>query len=420
MTGCTPSSRRLTRAITEEVQALGEIELRGNITPQIWFKKLRTASGNTDFIACCVLAEIVYWYRRSANGGRRFNGALLQKSYQDLANTFGCNKHQIINAVIRLEKAGLIRRDFRTVETATGVANNVLYIQIFPEAIAKLSYKICAPLPINSRGPTDESRGTSPSIHGDKYIDYPKEYPVKAEQIESLPGLFSFSSEEEAFRYTRETIEAAFGGQILNPAEIRDLEEQVRKGRCCPVWAEGFRKAKKVFDANRAAYRGKAFIPVAPRHLSPNFDKVHEAVHDILAKHCLDLELRMTPPIDMECAEAAFAKMDDFLRRHGAINLLGVDFMNAAACVRIAFAYRKGLDEYPALRQTLLNLAQRELQSSPDALEKLGFSASEIRTVFELDQNELYQAMEAFAVRVQQELESFDAFFEIYGKKSKS
>lgn len=61
---------------------------------------------------------------------------------QDYESLFGLSKKQIRDAFVRLEDIGVIRRVLRSVETTFGVQNNVLFIELFPEAVRALTHKI--------------------------------------------------------------------------------------------------------------------------------------------------------------------------------------------------------------------------------------------------------------------------------------
>lgn len=49
------------------------------------------------------------WFRK------KFKADILQRNYQQLADQFGISKREAVNAVVELEKIGVVRRVFRTV-----------------------------------------------------------------------------------------------------------------------------------------------------------------------------------------------------------------------------------------------------------------------------------------------------------------
>lgn len=131
------------------VDALMDIELKGNIIPEVWFKTILTPKGKPDSIAIILLSEIVYWYRpkiiTDANTGRiiriekKFNEDLLQKSYVQLCEKFGYTEKQARDAIVRLEQLGVIRRVFRTVILKGKRMNNVMYIELIPKKLIELT-----------------------------------------------------------------------------------------------------------------------------------------------------------------------------------------------------------------------------------------------------------------------------------------
>ena len=45
------------------VDSMAEINITGNIIPQIWYKKILRDNGKPHLLAITILADIVYWYR---------------------------------------------------------------------------------------------------------------------------------------------------------------------------------------------------------------------------------------------------------------------------------------------------------------------------------------------------------------------
>lgn len=145
--------------INDIVGAVGELNLEGNIIPIEWFKYIKFDNGKPDTAAILILSDVVYWYRptvvrdeltsRIKEYKKKFKADLLQKNYQDYADFFGFSKRQVINAFVRLEHLGLIKRIFRTVTTPKGKIPNVLYVELIPSMLKKISS--------NELGPTLES-----------------------------------------------------------------------------------------------------------------------------------------------------------------------------------------------------------------------------------------------------------------------
>ena len=147
------------------VDASAEINITGNITPQTWYKTIIKETGKPHLTAIVILADIVYWYRptelRDESTGqiiairKKFKADLLQRSYQQIAEQFGLSKKEATNAIIFLEKLGVIKRVFRTINMNGLVVNNVLYIELIVEKLKELTYPHC----FDTRVPSTGDRG---------------------------------------------------------------------------------------------------------------------------------------------------------------------------------------------------------------------------------------------------------------------
>ena len=68
-------------------------------------------------------------------------GNLLQKTYNDFAEQFGESRRSVKAAFDRLEEIGVIRREFRNIETNSGmVLNNVMYIDLCVDRLYTCTY----------------------------------------------------------------------------------------------------------------------------------------------------------------------------------------------------------------------------------------------------------------------------------------
>lgn len=133
------------------VDALAEMSISGNVTPVNWYKTILRENGKPYLLAICVLSEIVYWYRpvevRDEHSGmtigyrKKFREDLLQKTYNDFAEQFGESRRSVKTAFDRLEEIGVIRREFRNIETNSGmVLNNVMYIDLCVDRLYTCTY----------------------------------------------------------------------------------------------------------------------------------------------------------------------------------------------------------------------------------------------------------------------------------------
>lgn len=133
----------------EIVDVMRGISITGNIIPAIWYQHITRENGKPHLLAINLLADIVYWYRpteiRDEQTGavigykKKFAADLLQRSYSDIADFFGCSKVEATRAVIALERLGIIQRDFRTIVVNGVRCNNVLFIRLLPEKLKAIS-----------------------------------------------------------------------------------------------------------------------------------------------------------------------------------------------------------------------------------------------------------------------------------------
>ena len=107
----------------EIVDAMGSINISGNIIPAIWYKTITKENGKPYLLAIVILADIVYWYRpsevRDQGTGhilgwkKKFSEDILRQSYQYYADLFGESKKTVKTAMDKLEQLQVIRREFR-------------------------------------------------------------------------------------------------------------------------------------------------------------------------------------------------------------------------------------------------------------------------------------------------------------------
>ena len=142
----------------ETVDAMGMMNLTGNVIPQIWYSTITRENGKPYLLAITLLGDIVYWYRpteiRDERTGRvvgwkkRFRGDLLQKTYQQYADLYGESKRSVKAAMDRLEELGVIWKEFREVTCGNGmVLNNVMYVGLNADVLNQLTYPDRAPEP---------------------------------------------------------------------------------------------------------------------------------------------------------------------------------------------------------------------------------------------------------------------------------
>ncbi len=133
------------------VDAMGSINITGNIIPAVWYRTITKENGKPYLLAIVILADIVYWYRpsevRDQGTGhilgwkKKFSEDILRQSYQYYADLFGESKKTVKTAMDRLEKLQVIKREFRTVSYGEGlVCNNVMYVELKPDMLYRLTF----------------------------------------------------------------------------------------------------------------------------------------------------------------------------------------------------------------------------------------------------------------------------------------
>ncbi len=144
---------RVRQPTTPVVDAISEINLEGNITPNSWYGCIRKPNGKVDLLAIDILSDIVWYYRateeRDEHTGqtigrfRKFEKDMLQRSYGQLAEMFSVSKRQAKRSVDLLVKLGLLRRELRTIVDPRGVVDsNVLFLEPVPEAIRRITFRV--------------------------------------------------------------------------------------------------------------------------------------------------------------------------------------------------------------------------------------------------------------------------------------
>lgn len=166
--------------LPSEVQEMGQIHLEGNVIPHSWYQHIRFDNGKIDTISIILLSEIVYWYRptvvRDESTGhvievrKKFKSDALQKSKKSLSKQFGFTERQVQESLARMEKMGLITREFRTVSFGDLTMGNVPFIKIHPEKIKQIS--AISPVPYNVETSEEmQSNATVPSAKRQTYTE---------------------------------------------------------------------------------------------------------------------------------------------------------------------------------------------------------------------------------------------------------
>lgn len=133
----------------EIVDAIGQMNITGNVVPTSWFSKIKLDSGRPDTVAIIILSELLYWYRPTESKDevtgqtiwkKKFYADLLQKSIGDLADKFNFSYEQVKQALNRLQESGyIIKRKRHEVINGRKYGNH-LYIELVPDRIKDLMH----------------------------------------------------------------------------------------------------------------------------------------------------------------------------------------------------------------------------------------------------------------------------------------
>ena len=171
------------------VDQISGMEITGNVIPSAWYRMIRKETGKPYLNAIIILSDIVYWYRaievRDEESGeilgyrKKFKADILQRSYQQIADQFGITKRDATNAVVELEKLGVVTRVFRTIKAGGQLIPNVLFLDLDVDVLKELTY----PERMETQGQTERQKGY-PLNEGD---GYPKKERGVTEISETVP-----------------------------------------------------------------------------------------------------------------------------------------------------------------------------------------------------------------------------------------
>lgn len=226
----------------EIVDKNAKLNIVGNIIPQMWYRTIIRESGKPNLTAIIILADIVYWYKpteiRDEGTGqvigvkKKFKSDLLQRSYQQISEQFGISKKEATNAVVFLEKLGVVRRIFRTISMNGIVVNNVLYLELNVDRLKELTYPEEAnavPVPFDGdRGEPEKERNSSFRVQsGEIHFIEDRAVPSKRERVYPLKG--TAYSRKETETCTAEGIPQDCRGQTNTEITTKTTAENTPK-----------------------------------------------------------------------------------------------------------------------------------------------------------------------------------------------
>ena len=138
------------RTGNETVDQINGMEITGNVIPPAWYRTIRKETGKPYLNAIIILSDIVYWYRaievRDKESGellgyrKKFKADILQRSYQQIAERFGISKRDASNAMVALEKLGVVKRVFRKIKVDRHIIPNVMFLALDVEVLKRLTF----------------------------------------------------------------------------------------------------------------------------------------------------------------------------------------------------------------------------------------------------------------------------------------
>ena len=228
------------------VNKVGKMNFSGNIIPEVWYKTIVSSNGRVNLLAVNLLGEIVYWYKpmeiRDEMTGdvtwkKKFaDDNYLQRNYSKICEKYNVSTKQAREALIVLETLGVVKRHFRTIETEMGKCPNVMYIELIPDALYRLTYP----------EPTDDNGKTS--FPSDKEVFTKKETRPSPEVRTNTKNTTETTTKTTTTAHARDVVERAeeiFAPLRLSKEDIRAIvrEAEYDIDRCIA--------AKAFFDAYR-------------------------------------------------------------------------------------------------------------------------------------------------------------------------
>ena len=120
------------RACNNAEPQASKISISGNIVPHNWYHNLLRPCGKSDTTAIAILSELVFLHR--------YNGATeFQLNFGYFARKFNFGLSQVKDAVIRLEKLSLLKRDLRTVVVCGRPFVNEMFLILNISNVLKLN-----------------------------------------------------------------------------------------------------------------------------------------------------------------------------------------------------------------------------------------------------------------------------------------
>ena len=311
------------KPMTPDVEALQSFQPRGTLIPHTWWRRICFKNGKPDTVACLILSEILYWYRPSQKivGGqvvglyRKFNGDILQKSYQELADKFGFTKRMVQEAVYRLNAKNLIKTELRTVKVGSTICSSVTFFRLNVNTVKEISEfkkedetgdldgEEASPSHSNVRPITTDENGSHfnvppPPSQGEPYTEITTEM-VREKEADSFSEKRSVGADaktEKTVSVPVVTIADSVGKQCLallenvfmgkpvtGPVKKKFLR-LVAKGAITPTWMKALHYTSKMYHQKPDWYKNHdiKFVPFTPAYLVEHPDMTNKSIEDIV------------------------------------------------------------------------------------------------------------------------------------------
>ena len=218
---------------------LKELNFTGNVIPQVWYKvfvKKDLKFPKPHLLAINILSDIVYWYRpievRDEGSGqiigykKKFKSDMLQRSYSQISELFGCSERQAKEAIVFLEEMGVVKRNFRTITSGGVVCANILFIELFVDRLKELTY------PNNNSEPAEKTNSELPEgVCTNLYTGASENSQGVCTDFVTPPYRFSHTNTENTTEITTKTTSSpSYSPAKSNIANQKNDDEDNNKG----------------------------------------------------------------------------------------------------------------------------------------------------------------------------------------------
>ena len=115
-----------------ELQNASTLSITGNIVPHCWYHKILRECGKADINAITILSELLFLHRAE-------NKSVFQLPYKYFKSKFNFGLYQVRDAVIRLEKLSLLKREFRTISVQGRLFSGEMFLVLNIKNLSKIS-----------------------------------------------------------------------------------------------------------------------------------------------------------------------------------------------------------------------------------------------------------------------------------------